>query len=499
MSSTGIVRVIVSAPLAQRPAGLICGQLRELLLKATVPHALELVSGRGHTFAGPDNSWSDGMNPHPRLVSSLVASILIAICCIPLVARAEALRVFAWRADTAAAIPGVVAMVWANPASFAPGTSGPSAKPATDVAKAVATKLHQNAPGSRALIISYAGMLSGPGGDPPLFPRDERLIQAYAIGGFTSFTTEWMTSFWQSLKAAGETPDFIVLDYEDAAGIWGFQSVPQPNAMSITGAPKWAANIVASMEALDRQLGASPTGYAPLDYVKQKTGWQWNVTAVDAFNRWFTPRRSSALRTSIFQPAWRAFGAEIATANYGEQRRAWAGVDSNGWVLDDQAISGTWSSPPTYLLTTGGRYSSPKDPKLRDSVRALQWLDRRNDVRAAFAVSANVAPWYSDPDFGLEAGEDQAEHRLRWAAGLLADRSIGVSTIFLWSDKSWTDDEVKFAKPILDYLATMTSNQVVPIERSPDSSAQGILSPWLDLTQRILSPRPKSPTLITFR
>jgi hypothetical protein len=457
------------------------------------------MTGRGHTFAGPNSSWSNGMNPHPRFLPPLVAAALFAICCIPLAARAEALRVFAWRADTAASIPGVVAMVWANPASFGPRTSSPSAKPATDIAKAVATQLHQYAPGFKTLIISYAGMLSGPNGEPPLFPRDKRLIQAYAIGGFTSFTTEWMTTFWQSLEASGETPDFIVLDYEDAAGIWGLQSVPPPNVTSITGAPTWAANIVADMDALDSQLGHSPTAYAPLDYVKQKGGWQWNVTAVDAFNQWFGPRRTSALRTSIFQPAWKAYGAQIATANYGEQRRAWTGVDSNGWVLNDQEISGTWSSPPTYLLTNGGRYGSPKAPNSRDSVRALQWLDRRNDVRAAFAVSAKVAPWYSDPDFGLEAGEGQTDHRLRWAAGLLADRSIGVSTIFLWSDKSWTDDEVKFAKPIFKYLETMTSNNAGPIDRLPDSSAQEMLNPWLDLTQRILSPTPKSPTLITFR
>jgi hypothetical protein len=386
-------------------------------------------------------------------------------------------------------------MLWAHPEIYRPAGQEPTTKPAAEVAKAVATQLNKYPSGMRVLIISFAGILVGPNGEPSLFPRDNRLIQAYSIGGFTKFTTEWMTAFWQSLKAAGALPDFIVIDYEDAAGIWGLQTVPPPNAIPIAGAPTWASNMVATMNALNQQIGHSPTGYSALDYVRQGSGWQWNVTAVDAFNQWFGPRRSAALRTSIFQPAWQVFGTEIASADYGEQRRAWPGVDSNGWLLNDQQISGTWSSPFTYLLTTGGRYSAPKDPKSRDSVRALEWLDRRNDVRAAYSVSANVAPWYSNPDFGLEAGEDPTEHRLRWAAGMLYDRSIGISTMFFWSAQPWTDDEVKFAKPILKYLATASTNPTVTVDRLSESSAQEILNTWANLARQILPVRPMYPVL----
>ena len=435
------------------------------------------------------------MTKCPHRLPLLCGLIAFAICWIPFAARAEALRIFAWRADTAVSFPGAVPMVWANPASYQPHGSIPGAKSPIDIAKAVAAQLHQYSPGSRALIISYAGALAGPNGEPPLFPPDQRLIQAYAIGGFTAFTTEWMTTFWQSLDASGNTPDIVILDYENAAGIWGLQSLPQPHAVTMKGEPAWAATIVATLGSLYSELGSPPTQYAPLDYVKQAGGWQWNASAVGAFNAWFAPRRTAALRTSIFQPAWKAFNTELASLNYGEQRRAWPGVDSNGWVLNDQEISGTWSSPPAYLLTTGGRYTNPKDSASRDPIRALEWLDRRNDVRSAFAVSTNVAPWYSNPDYGLEPGENLTEHRLRWAAGLLADRSIGISTMLLWSDRAWSADEVQFATPIFNYLKTMTSIQVGPIDRVPDSNAQDVLTTWLNVLKGITPVRPMAPVL----
>jgi hypothetical protein len=215
--------------------------------------------------------------------------------------------------------------------------------------------------------------------------------------------------------------------------------------------------------------------------VRSGKSWVWNHAAVTDFNRWFTPRRAAALRAAIFAPAWQVFGSDLPASNYEEQELAWKTFDLNDWPQEPRPISGNWSSPSTYLGAAGQRYRVFHGNRSPEFQRALRWVDCRNAVRSALAVSPNVAPWYSQPDYGLAPGENVLEHRLQWAAGLLHDRAMGVSVMLFWSDRAWTAEEVAFARPIIAHLHTMKPEHAVHLGPLSEENPAVEMEPWMDL------------------
>jgi hypothetical protein len=423
--------------------------------------------------------------------------LLFIFCCsVSAFAGDAALRIFAWRADTASRLrlPSVIPMIWVPASYVLAGISPPrgvapeTAIPARLAAREAAKSIKLKEPTHRAVLLYGVGQASGWLGEPPIFPANDLNIEAYARGGFTTFTQQWSAEFWKSLAEFQAEPDFIVLDYEEGGGYWGLRVDSKRRSLT-QGVPEWATSQIAALEQLQAKMGALPGNYRPIDFLDAKQNWLYNHDAIDAFNEWTGARRTQALRASIVQPAWTAFQKEMAVSNFGEQLRAWPGVDSNGWVAPPTgAITGNWSSPCTYLGTAGQRYSVSFASKSAQYRRAVSWLDRRNDVRAALAVSKDVAPWYSNPDYGRDAGEDIASHRLLWAAGLLHDRAFGVDVMLFWSDGAWSGDEISFARPVLARLQSMSATRPGEIEKLDVTQAEDALSKWMELAAQLSRP-----------
>jgi hypothetical protein len=314
-------------------------------------------------------------------------------------------------------------------------------------------------------------------------------IEAYARGGFVEFTRSWCEEFWQYLAKVKAKPDFIVIDYEGGGGFWTMRQDFVRDSSIPTAMPDWAVGPVIALKHLKERIGELPGGYSPSGYVSDNGKWALNHPAIEEFNDWAARQRARAIRVAIFEPAWTAFDQEIPASNYDDQVRSWSGRDPNDWAIAPGDIAGSWSSPDTYLGIAGQRYSVRYQKRSQGFRRALSWVDRRNDVRSALAKTPDVAPWYSNPDFGRDAEEDIHSHRLQWAAGLLHDRSLGVSVMLFWSDRQWTTDEIAFAKPILTYLQSMPVRRPPSIEKLNESQPEMALAQWVQLASRLSMPR----------
>lgn len=406
---------------------------------------------------------------------------------------ADPLRIYAWREDTAKALPGVRPMIVSHmnyrPGKTPIGMPYRTAEPPSFAAKELIRALRKRAPEDRVVLLDAAGLVRGFHDEPEIFPAGAEAPEAYADGGYPAFTARWMTEFWGHVRASGLAPSFIVLDYESAPEFWGLTG-SRPRTPSVPPeVPDPMVGTVVAMERLQARLGHSPDGHAPLDYVHSGSAWVWNHAAIMDFNRWFAPLRAAAIRAAIFEPAWQAFGGELPGSNYEEQERAWLGRDINNWRREPGVISGNWSSPSVYLGATGQRYRVFHARDSRELQRALRWLDCRNDVRSALARTPNVAPWYSNPDYGRAADEDVIEHRLQWAAGLLHDRSIGVGIMFFWSDRAWTREEIEFARPILEFLRAMSATRPSILEPLEEPTSAKALANWIEEVRLITKSR----------
>jgi hypothetical protein len=399
------------------------------------------------------------------------------------------LHIYAWREDTAKALPGTSAMIWSRmyyPAGKTPiGMPFHTAEPPEFAADELVRRLKHRAPDERAVLLDGAGICGGFNGEPAIFPGGDRSPESYADGGYPEFTASWMTAFWRRVHDAGVAPSFVILDYEGAPGFWGLKHDLARTPDVPPEIPDGMAGTVVAMQRLQKLFGGSPDGHAPTDYVHSGNGWGWNHTAVVDFSRWSDARRSVALRKAIFAPAWQQFGDQLPASNYDEQERAWTGRDLNNWPREPSSIGGNWSSPSLYLGAGGQRYRVFNGGRSPQYQRALRWLDLRNDVRSALARTPNVAPWYSQPDYGRATGQDVLEHRLQWAAGLLHDRSIGVSVMLFWADRAWTAEELAFARPIITYLHQMESARPEHISQLPESDAEAELQRWMRIARGI--------------
>jgi hypothetical protein len=392
---------------------------------------------------------------------------------------AEPLRIFTWRQDTARQLPGCESLVWAraNYGALARASADyDTARPAQVVADEVAHELRKRSAPDRAIFLWHAGVVHGTADQPELFP-DARIVEAYGRAGFREFTYGWMSAFWQQLARSNVEPTLIVLDYEKAWGFWGLDSFTHNNLAS-------------AMQQLQAAFGHSPTGFQPTEYIDATTG-VYNRPAVLAFDNWQSERRAEALRQTIFEPATRIFGHEIPGSNFNEQMRVWDGVDENGWPAQSRSLSGTLSSPSTYLGISGQRYRQLGENPL-EFKRALNWVDNRNEVRSSIAAGSPTAPWYSSPDYGRDKEQDLVEHRLQWAAGLLHDRSLGVGIMLFWSDR-WSPGEVEFASKIIDYLRSMSPAKVASLAPLSERDPVSAMTPWLNLAKSLTSTTPSDP------
>lgn len=399
------------------------------------------------------------------------------------------LHIYTWREDTAKALPGTSAMIWSHmnypPGKTPIGMPFRTAEPPEFAARELIQALKSRAPEDRAVILGDAGITRGFHGESEIFPGGDRSPESYADGGYPEFTAAWMGAFWRRVREAGVAPSFVILDYEAAAGFWGLkQNFPRTPDVPAE-VPDGMAGTVVAMQRLQKRFGGSPDGHAPADYVRSGKSWAWNHAAVVDFNRWADQRKAAALRAGIFAPAWQAFGDDLPGSNYEEQQRAWRGHDLNNWPKDPGPISGNWSSPATYLSAAGQRYRifhGNRPPAFR---HALRWVDCRNDVRSALAISPHVAPWYSQPDYGHDSTEDVLEHRLLWAAGLLHDRAMGVNVMLFWSDRAWTPGEIAFARPVIAYLQTMKSERPSKVGPLSEENPEAEIQSWLTLARSI--------------
>lgn len=439
------------------------------------------------------------MRTHRHIVFRLAA-------CLTLIAggasSAEPLQVFTWRDDTATAFPGAVAMIrsaMSYPARNTPlGMPFHTAEPPEFAARELIRELKSRQPDARPVLLVDAGITRGFNGEPDIFPEGDNGPEAYADGGYPGFTSSWMSKFWRLVHSSGVAPSFLILDYERAAEFWGLSRHFGRTSAVPVDVPDAMVGTVVAMQKLQLRLGRSPDGHAPQDYVRSGQSWVWNRTAVTDFNRWFATRRAAALRSAIFEPAWQIFGKSLPATNYSEQERAWRGYDINNWPREPASISGNWSSPSVYLGASGQRYNvyfGNQSPQFR---RALRWVDCRNDVRSALAMTSHVAPWYSNPDYGKAPDEDIYEHRLQWAAGLLHDRTMGVSVMLIWSDHEWSPEEVAFARPLFAHLGTMTPNPPTPMDSLREDDAIELAQHWTQIAQTVVQTpesRPATPGL----
>jgi hypothetical protein len=388
---------------------------------------------------------------------------------------AEPLRIFTWRQDTARQLPGCVALVWAraNYGELAkrPGIDYDTARPANEVADEVASELRKRDALDRAIFLWHGGIVHGTADQPELFP-DARIVEAIGRAGFREFTFDWMSAFWQQLARSNLEPSLIVLDYEKAWGFWGLDNFTHGGK-----------DLATAMEQLHAALGRSPTGFQPTDYADATTG-VYNRRAVSAFNLWEIDRRAEALRQTVFDPATRIFGHKIASSNFAEQMRVWDGVDENGWPMQTRSLSGTLSSPSTYLGIGGQRYQQLRENTLAFR-RALNWVDNRNEVRSSIAAGSPTAPWYSNPDYGRDKQQDIDEHRLQWAAGLLHDRSLGVNIMLFWSADPWNHGEAAFANKIIDYARAMSPANVGHLAPLSELDPVSAMASWLNLAKSL--------------
>gem|GEM_PF-5458246 len=365
-----------------------------------------------------------------------------------------------------------------------------SARKPEEVADEVSKIALRREPEDRVIFLWHAGTAHGSEAEPALFPSDHRNNDAYTRGGFRAFTTQWMTRFWRRLAANNIKPSLTVLDYEDADGFWGLKTDYPRDRDLPDDMPDWAAVIVTAMRKVNSGVDRTALTIAPIDYIQQNGKWQLNRNAIVQFNNWQLPQRAAALRFSILKPAAEIYGEPIAASNFAEQERLWPGVDGNGWPMPKRAMTGNVSSPVTYLGSTGQRYSVDSAQKTLDFRRALNWVDVRNDVRSALAINKQVAPWYSNPDFGRDANESLLSHRLMWAAGLLHDRYLGVSTMLFWSANSWSTQEIEFARPVIAYLRTMRVGYVDSVAKLSEMDPQAELAAWTDLAKRVIAVAP---------
>jgi hypothetical protein len=380
-------------------------------------------------------------------------------------------------------------MIWSRmyypPGKTPIGMPFHTAEPPQFATDELVRQLKSRPPEERAVILDGAGICRGYRDEPEIFPGGDRSPESYADGGYPNFTASWMATFWRRVRDAGVAPSFVILDYEAAPGFWGLKQDFPRTADVPAEVPDGMAGTVVAMQRLQRRLGGSPAGHSPTDYVHSGNGWGWNHAAVADFNRWSDARRSVAVREAIFAPAWQVFGDQLPGSNYDEQERAWKGRDLNNWPREPGPISGNWSSPSLYLGAGGQRYRVFNGGRSPQYQRALRWLDLRNDVRSALARTTNVAPWYSQPDYGHAADQDILEHRLQWAAGLLHDRSIGVSVMLFWTDRAWTAEELAFARPVIAYLHQMESARPGQISALSENDAEAELQRWMQIARKI--------------
>ncbi|MEM8782762.1 MAG: hypothetical protein AAGE65_07870, partial [Planctomycetota bacterium] len=325
-----------------------------------------------------------------------------------------------------------------------------------------------------ALLLRHAGISRPPGSEAgELFPRDpDRLPAALAAGGDTDHTAELMRRVAYRLYLAGVTPNALILDYEDGASYWQLGDRSDKDA--------WAERIERLWQLNRETMPADLAGDATRDALAKQQG----RGAIVAYNAWAYDVRTAALRRAVFEPWSNAYGRTLPGGNYGESRRAWATADRNGWPQHvDAPLSGTWSCPVVYLNDwRGNRY-------LGLSVEqrvARAWLDHRNRVRSALmgaASALDVAPWYSNPDFGRPAGYDVDAWRWAWVAGLLHDRRQGVSRMLLWGE--WSDDELKFASPVFAALHAVSADGD-PAMPLPERDAAVYLAGWSAEATRLI-------------
>jgi hypothetical protein len=421
-------------------------------------------------------------------------SITFIGACTSLLCHAVNLPVYTWREDTARSLPGAVPMVWAS-LNYGANASPPisdyhSARDPKVVAAEVAQGLLNHAAADRVVFLWQGGVIHGDTNSPALFPNDLLNGAAYAKGGFTEFTRKWMTEFWQELARRKVKPSLIILDYEDADGFWGVKMDYARDSSIPASAPDWVAGPAIALSKIAALLGHAPAGIEPLNYVRTATGWGWNRDAIVTFNNWHASRRTDALRKSIFEPAWLAFGEQIPSSNYGEQYRLWTTVDLNDWAVAKHPISGTVSSPATYLGIGGQRYSVGSAGKSKEFLEALNWVDKRNEVRSAIATGNTTIPWYSNPNFGCDSMQDAERQRLHWAAGLLHDYDSGIAAVLFWSAAAWTPEENFIAARVLAHINSNPPRlrSVGPLSTNDPASE---LAPWIDLAEKVLaSPAP---------
>ncbi len=401
------------------------------------------------------------------------------------------LVVWSWRAQTAARIPGVTPMVWVDfnygHKPKRTGTNYHTARPDHEIARDVlrkidelrdAGRLHE---GQLALFFWYVGGTADPmrpGAPRGLFPEGHA-GEALRRGGFVEHTEQLVRRVMQRLNVEGVEPDFVVLDYEGGADRWRL------------GRREGQGNPAAyrqDVEQVFAQAGdAMPPALRSLGAAALHPGHAQYREAVHAFNVWAGERRSQALRRSVFEPTEQAFGRALPSSNYGESLRAWPTFDLNGWPAGPtERVAGRWSSPVTYLKDVkGNRYRGLS----AEAALAQTWADQRNKVRSALAWSADVAPWYNNPDDGRPEGVDVASWRWAWAAGLMHDRAHGVRRMLLWSGHAgWSDEEVAFARPVFAALHALAADYRPNLEPVPLDQADAWLAGWVQRARDAMHP-----------
>ena len=289
------------------------------------------------------------------------------------------LKVYSW-SDWG--IEGVTPLVWAEMGWTTPQDAAYSAIPA----------LRSRAVGDKAVYLSHVGQHF----------LDKGLDDIVRNGFDTGPDKQWLTTYFNTLKQYGVTPDFIAMDYEDGVSTWSL--------------PPGEPGRVLSDPSLRQYLPADVQQFTAADF----SGPRWREVNT-AWNTWATEQMVRALQVTVRDTAREVWGKDIDMSNWGDIKASQTIYDQNGWPLDEDntfSVDG-WSSPSLYIDDAGQLFDSFEDQSWAKFVSNL------NTLRSITADGGHAAPWITDAGF---AGNTEL-----WLAQLQQIRASGVERLLLWN------------------------------------------------------------------
>lgn len=234
-----------------------------------------------------------------------------------------------------------------------------------------------------------------------------------------------------ALRAAGATPDAVVMDQEDGH---------DPQAWIWTGTTAERAAAVGRLYADPEALARLPLHLRhrrPGDY----DPWDWEPGggryAVAQLSRHASAQRAAYLR-EILHLAGLPVAERKVVVNYGDLTLDAPMLDIHSWECGRATVTGD-AAPPTYAPV--GHFAWTMGRRLNVHARWIAFILRHNTVRGCLrgAGPGSVVPWVGPEFWGPESMTDRRQFYpgldAGWADGLRHDIAAGVNAVLLWNPR----------------------------------------------------------------